>query len=187
MRTVALASLIFVLIGQSARANTEEVGAAISHSLAACEKWVLDPHTWANSIADFPRNIGLEGSIAPQSAIPELLLPPIQLRKSNHYWYTKAGENEGIYLTTSDSLPICHIAGGGPSDFQPAVEAFLKGADFASRWRNLEHSTRGDIVTDRFVSREEPKFELVVSRATQAGGRTDRVQLLATAQYNLGN
>jgi hypothetical protein len=102
-----------------------------------------------------------------------------------HYWRVPIGDG-GIYVTASDQLPLCHLAGGGPSDLQPGVAALLSSPAFLSRWKATQSRTQGDIVSTTYLSLRDPKFSLIVSRAAKAGDRTDRVQIIATAQYDIG-
>jgi hypothetical protein len=157
---------------------------AIQTAVAACEAWILDPKTWADDIARFPQKAGLAGRLQLQKSVPEPLLPPPSLRRALHSWRVPVGSG-GVFLTVSDQVPFCHIAGGGPDDFQPGTESALRAFVSSGQWKKGTDETSADIVSTQLVSNRSKKFTMVVSRAARANSRRDRVQVLATAQYGL--
>jgi hypothetical protein len=62
----------------------------------------------------------------------------------------------------------------------------LASTDFNSRWERVKDQSVSDMASTTFRSREEPKLEIVISRAKKPGERLDRVQVLATAVYQTG-
>ncbi len=157
--------------------------AAIDTAVATCERWLLDPESWAGDIPAFGRGTVLQ----PEAAVPDVALPPPSMRVGQHHWRVPIRDG-GMLVTTSDRLPFCHIAGGGPFDLQPSVDALLRSPAWNGRWKPVGTATRRDEMTSRqFVSNRDPKLTMTLSYAAAAGGRTDRVQLIATAQYQPGN
>jgi hypothetical protein len=114
-------------------------------------------------------------------------LPPKPLRKANHYWRINASQSAGYVLIVSDQLPMCHITGGGGTDLQPIVERVLASSDFENRWERVDDTSHGDMVSTVFRNEREPKFVITISRAAGPNQRMDRVQLLATAIYDMEN
>jgi hypothetical protein len=154
-------------------------------ALRGCENWVLEPESWADGLGPFASNLGLGDKAGWVGSVDEAALPPPQMRVANHYLRINSTSNAGFILVVSDRLPFCHITGGGGVDLQPNVESALASGAFKDRWEELHSHTRGDIVSTAFRSRADPKFEMVISRARKAGERLDRVQVLASAQYDL--
>jgi hypothetical protein len=178
-----LAFMLLSATGQPVLTDHADIKSAVTASVEACAKWVLEPATWADGIDDFPTKAGLGSVLQQRGKIAEAVMPPPALRRSNHHWFASAGNDQGVFLTTSDVAPFCHIAGGGQSDFQPVVESFLAEPAFLAKWRKLDSSTGDGMVSDRFVSKEDDAFEMIISRASKPAQRTDRVQFLATAQF----
>jgi len=154
--------------------------AAVDTAIAACERWLLEPASWNGDIAAFGRAQGLRS----QATVPSVALPPPAMRVSLHHWRVPLGEG-GVYVTTSDRLPVCHLSGGGPFDMQPAIVALRRAPDFARRWQRTGGGREGGMVSERFVSTVDPQLSMTLSHAVAAGGRTDRVQFLATASYQI--
>ena len=117
--------------------------------------------------------------------VPSAVLPPENLRLANHYWRINSTPDAGYFLIVSDRLPICHITGGGAADLQPVVESVLASPTFKERWEQLAVQTTGEMISTRYRHRKTKTFEIVVSRAAMPGQRTDRVQVLATANFKL--
>ena len=155
----------------------------LSGALRGCEEWVLNPASWSDGPAPFLATVGLGDRMGLVEAIAEVQLPPEELRIANHYWRINSTANAGYALVVSDTLPMCHITGGGGADLQPVVEAVIASDTFKSRWRKLDESLHDDMISTRFVNVEEPAFEMTISRAATPGLRQDRVQVLATALY----
>lgn len=155
-------------------------------ALRGCEIWVLDPSSWLDDPARFLAAVGLDKGVYETESLPEPLLPPEPFRRGNLYWRINAGLADGYALVVSRDIPMCHITGGGGIDFQPAAEAVAASPEFARRWERTGEERRDGIVSTYLRSREEPKFTMVLSRADAPGARRDRVQVIATATYDLG-
>lgn len=179
---VALAALA---LGNPANAQSD-LEKGFSGALRGCEEWVLNPTSWAEGMDPFISAVGLGDQMGLVESVNEAALPPKELRVANHYWRINSTADSGYILVVSDQLPMCHITGGGGSDLQPVVASVLNGEEFQSRWEIVEDSSRGDMVSTLYRSREEPGFSMVVSRAKEPGQRLDRVQILASATMNLG-
>src|SRR3546814_8121935 len=80
---------------------------------------------------------------------------------------------------------MCHITGGGDTDLQPIVEAVIASPEFARHWEAGGDLSKGDMASTRFRNREEPSLSIIISRAKSPGQRLDRVQVIATATYEL--
>lgn len=163
------------------------VSAAVDTAITACEDWILQPKSWADNIAGFPVASGLaERGLTGQAKVPDVALPPPALRRALHHWRVAAGNSAGVFVTTSGQLPVCHLAGGGPVDFQPAVEALLASDAFGKQWKVVQSQKSDDLAKTDYVSQQDTRLTMVLSRAAQAGERRDRVQFLATLQYRIG-
>lgn len=152
-------------------------------ALRGCEEWVLRPKSWSGGIAPFVASVGLGDKMGLVKRVDEVSLPPKSLRAGNHYWRINATPAAGYVLVVSDQLPMCHITGGGGVDLQPSVEAVLETSAFRSRWTKAGDQSAGETVTSVYRNLEEPSLSILISRAGKPGGRTDRVQLIATATY----
>lgn len=183
LRIGAILAGLALAVPAQAQSPSEE---GFSGALRGCEEWVLNPASWAEGTAPFVSAVGLGDSMGIVASVDDVSLPPENLRVANRYWRINSTETAGYVLVVSDRLPMCHITGGGSSDLQPSIEAVLAAADFQGRWEKLEDSQRGDMLSTRYRSREEPRFSIVVSRANTAGQRLDRVQVVATALFEVG-
>jgi hypothetical protein len=154
-------------------------------ALRGCEQWVLEPATWADGLDKFAAKLGLGDKAGWVQSVDEHALPPKELRVANHYFRIDSTANAGYILVVSDRVPFCHITGGGGTDLEPTVEAVLASSDFKSHWEEVKDQSLPDMASTLFRSREDPKFEIVISRAKKPGERLDRVQVLATAIYQL--
>ena len=154
-------------------------------AVAACESWILEPATWADHVNEFPKRAGLAGRLELQNAIPDVALPPPQLRQALHSWRVPVGSG-GFFLTVSDQLPFCHIAGGGPDDFEPGAEAALKSMLAGNRWLKTKDTRQADLLSTELVSSRSKRLTMILTRAASAKLRTDRVQVIATLQYDIG-
>lgn len=154
-------------------------------ALRGCEVWILDPGSWIDGPAPFIAAVGLGETMGRVSEVDEGSLPPPALRRANHYWRINSTDTVGYVLVVSDQTPMCHITGGGNVDLQPAVEAVLRPENFVSRWETTQQTTRHDVTTTRFRNRANPALSIVISRPSRSGERLDRVQVLATATYEM--
>ncbi|MEO5706227.1 MAG: hypothetical protein ABIT10_01755 [Alteraurantiacibacter sp.] len=163
------------------------LAAGFDGTLLACESWVLDPTSWsgAQGIAPLVELSGLGGRIAPVPSVVDAALPPQEWRVANHYFRIDATRGEGFFLVVSDRVPMCHITGGGINDMRAVVEQVLASPQFAHRWEQVDETTREDMVSTVYRHRLAPQMELVVSRKP-AGDPTDLVQVIASAQYRVG-
>ena len=155
-------------------------------ALRGCEGWILNPASWVDGPKPFMAAVGLGDAMGLVSRVDEVNLPPRQLRRGNHYWRINSTPGAGYILIVSDQLPMCHITGGGDTDLQPVVESVLASADFKARWEQLKTSSKGDMVSTIFRNRQDPALAIVISRASGANQRLDRVQVAATATYKSG-
>ncbi|WP_312796541.1 hypothetical protein [Tianweitania sp.] len=158
----------------------------LAGALRGCTEWVLRPASWADGPKPFLAVMGLGNTVGLVKSVADESLPPPGLRAANHYWRINSQLDAGYVLVVSDQIPMCHITGGGEADLQPIVEAVLSSPEFVEQWEQVSKEGEGEMISTRFRSREEPKFILIVSRAKEAGGRQDRVQVLATAIYDVG-
>jgi len=154
-------------------------------ALRGCKIWVLDPSSWIDDPARFLAAVDLGKGVFETGSLPEPLMPPEPFRRGNRFWRINVGPEDGYALVVSRDVPMCHITGGGGIDFQPAAEAVAALPEFSRRWERTGEERRDGIVSTFLRSREEPKFTLVLSRADAPGARRDRVQVIATATYDL--
>ena len=181
-------TMTFALLTIAVPANAQaDLESGLAGALRGCEEWVLNPASWSEGIGPFVATVGLGSQMSLVETVGEEALPPQEMRAANHYWRINSTENAGYILVVSDQLPICHITGGGGSDLQPVVETVLASEDFLARWVKSDESSRGDMLTTEFRNREEPAFSIVISRAQEAGQRLDRVQVLASAMFELAD
>ena len=164
-----------------------EVEKGFAGALRGCEEWVLNPASWAEGIEPFVSTVGLGEKMGLVATVDDAALPPAQMRVANHYWRINSTADAGYILVVSDQLPICHITGGGSVDLQPAVETVLSSSGFQSRWEEVQDTSREDMTSTLYRSREEPSFSIVISRAKEPGQRFDRVQVLASAMFDMGD
>lgn len=165
--------------------GTGDLDRGLAGAFAGCESWVLEPATWAENPAGLPSHLDLSNTAGWVTSLDESQLPPLALRKGLHFLRINSTPTAGFALVVSDQVPICHITGGGASDLQPVIESALASPAFRSRWHESGRQTRHDMVSTMFTNVTEPRFQLVVSRATKANQRQDRVQLVATAIFNV--
>ena len=151
----------------------------------ACESWVLDPSSWTGEegLAPLVELTGLGERIRPLPSVIDAALPPLEFRRANHFFRIDATPASGYFLVVSDQLPICHITGGGEDDLQPVAERVLASAPFLARWEAVEEIGDATHASTLYRHRLVPAMEMVVSRDRAPGGRRDRVQVIATAQY----
>jgi len=155
-------------------------------ALRGCEEWVLNPASWAEGPEPFIAAVNLGSAMGYVRSVDAAALPPEQLRIDNRYWRINSTEGAGYILVVSATLPMCHITGGGDTDLQPAVEAVLTSDGFQGHWEAIRTEIQGDLASTIFRNREEPMFSMTVSRSSEPGQRLDRVQVLATAMFDLG-
>ena len=180
MHYSAVLALLALVPATEVRSPNEE---ALSAAFRGCEEWVLNPASWIDGPAPFIAAVGLGDNMGLVREIDEVSLPPLPLRRGNHYWRINATESTGYVLVVSDQLPMCHITGGGDADLQPVVEAVLASTDFTARWEVLGISETGEMASTSFRNRTDPSLSTIVSRAKVPGARRDRVQVLVTATY----
>jgi len=185
MRSALVAATATLLAAGPVRADPPLVE-GLAGALRGCEEWVLNPRSWAEGTAPFVSAVGLAETMGEVEAVDEASLPPKPLRRANHFWRINSTLTAGYVLVVSDQLPMCHITGGGDVDLQPVAEEVLGAAAFSRRWEKLSDEIKGEMKTTFFRNREDPDFSLVVSRAATAGQRLDRVQVIATAIYQVG-
>jgi hypothetical protein len=172
-----------VLLAAAAASGLSPQG-GLQTAVAACEAWILDPATWADHISEFPKRAGLEDRLQPQPSVPDVALPPPQLRTALHFWRVPVGQG-GYYVTVSDVQPFCHVAGGGPQDFEPGAEAAIASFVSNGQWAKVHDEARDDLISSELKSKRSGQLTMTVTRAAKAGGATDRVQVLATAMYEV--
>lgn len=178
-----VASAAFAAPAQ-AQSNLE---AGFAGAIRGCQEWVLNPASWADGIEPFVKAVGLGDRMGLVERVEEVNLPPKELRRANHYWRINSTQGAGYTLVVSDRMPMCHITGGGDTDLQPIVEAVLSSAEFKSQWEQVESNSQGEMASTLFRNRKEPKLSMAISRAVQPGQRLDRVQVIATATYEMSN
>lgn len=182
MKELAILAAVAITPPLQARPALE---AGLSGALRGCEEWILNPSSWADSTSTFTETVSLGDRMALVASVNEAALPPKPLRTANHYWRINSTDQAGYILVVSDTLPMCHITGGGNADLQPIAETVLASADFTSRWETLDDRSEGEMKSTLFRNRETPALSLMVSRAKAPGQRTDRVQIIATGTYKL--
>jgi hypothetical protein len=156
-------------------------------SVQACTSWIAEPVSWAEGVEDFPANTGLDQSgLFAVNSVPPFALPPPPARQNMHHWQIGKME-EAYFITASDTVPVCHIVGGGSSDLYLSVERLLGLEGFDRLWKQEESKTRGDMMTRSYSFVVEPDIRMHLSHASDPGGRTDRPQIIATVVYQLEN
>lgn len=186
MRYLLLASLAFATLASPAYAEPS-LENGFDGALRGCEEWLLNPESWAEGTSPFIEAVGLGQQMGLVDRVEEVNLPPAQLRRANHYWRINSTSDAGYVLVVSDELPMCHITGGGGVDLQPSVESVLASADFNRRWRSEKSGATEGMATTVFRNREDPALSVTISRADKSGERLDRVQVSATAIYQISN
>jgi hypothetical protein len=156
-------------------------------ALRGCEEWLLNPASWLDGTGPFIEAVGLGEQMGLVDRVEEVNLPPPQLRRANHYWRINSAPNAGYVLVVSDQLPMCHITGGGGVDLQPSIQSVLASDAFNRRWQSDNSTVKNGMATTVFRNKEEPALSITISRAEKAGQRLDRVQVLATAIYEIGS
>ncbi len=184
-RRFLIGAISLALTTASATAAPTELENGFEGALRGCEQWILDPASWANDPGTFAERLGLGNKAGWVNSVDGAALPPQDLRVANHYLRINATIDAGFILVVSDRIPFCHITGGGGSDMQPVVEAVLDSEEFRTRWQETDHQLQGDIVSSTFRSVEAPHFSIIISRAQLPDQRRDRVQVVATALYEL--
>lgn len=180
------AGLVAAVLAASAPAAAQsELTVGFDGALRGCENWLLEPATWADGLGSFASKLGLGDKAGWVTSVNEAALPPPQMRVANHYLRINSTPNAGYILVVSDRAPFCHITGGGGVDLQPIIESELASESFKGRWQEVKSQSRGDMVSTTFKSRADPKLQMVISRAAKARDRLDRVQVLASAQFDL--
>lgn len=184
MRYILPATLAATAFAQPAHAEPN-LERGFDGALRGCEEWLLNPASWADGTDSFIKAVGLGEQMGLVTEVSEVNLPPKGMRKANHYWRINSTSTAGYVLVVSDQLPMCHITGGGATDLQPSVLSVLSSPAFNARWEVQTNSSKGDMATTAFRDRKDPALSIVISRAKQPGKRLDRVQVLATATYQI--
>ena len=191
-RAVAVCAAGLAVIASPACAQDEPIRPAIHAGLALCRAWVegikskvvTQPTFAAEAFAQ-----AAAGAVKVQrvEALPEGLLPAPALRFMSDYWHLDAGSRGGVFVASSRFLPRCEVAGGGSADFQPAAVAETAAPGFKADWSKLERKDEPaiDMTTAHYRLANKEREELIVSSAMTPGGRTDRVQFLATLMYRV--
>lgn len=183
MLRVALALTAIATATPASAETVLETG--LAGALRGCEEWVLNPASWSEGPEPFIAAVNLGSAMGYVPSVDAAALPPEPLRVDNHYWRINSAPDAGYVLAVSATLPMCHITGGGNADLQPAVEAVLASAEFLDRWKEVWKGSMGDMASTTYQHREEPALLISVSRADSPGQELDRVQLLATAVFDL--
>lgn len=186
MRAAVLALAALAMPAATYAQEHTELERGLAGALRGCEEWVLNPASWSDGPEPFLSAVGLGNSMGLVDTVDENLLPPEELRAANLYWRINSTRGAGFFLIVSSQLPICHITGGGDTDLQPVTEALLASNDFLQRWEEVSSNSGGDMASTTFRNLSEPAFSMVVSRARNSGQRLDRVQILATAKFDVG-
>lgn len=186
MRFVLLAAISSAVFASPAHAASD-LERGLDGALRGCEEWLLNPASWVEGTGPFIEAVGLGQQMGLVDRVEEVNLPPKELRRANHYWRINSTLNAGYVLVVSDQLPMCHITGGGGVDLQPTVETVLASMDFNRRWQSEKSESKKGLTTTVFRNREDPALSIIISRADKSGERLDRVQVLATATYQLSN
>ncbi|WP_294234268.1 hypothetical protein [uncultured Sphingomonas sp.] len=181
---LAAAFAVMAQASQPVAVPADAATTGIAAALQTCEVWLMRPATWAGSIDGFPDKAGLTGRIVARPSIPDAVTPPAGWLPAPHYWYAGAGPG-GLFVTVSDTRPLCHVIGGSSEDLQPAVEAVLAQSGFKTSWSAREDKSNGDMRTTRYVSTVDPHVWMMVSRAAKPGERRDRPQIAITAQMDV--
>jgi len=184
-RGFAIGAISLALTTASATAAPTELENGFEGALRGCEQWILDPASWANDPGTFAERLGLGNKAGWVNSVDEAALPPQNLRVANHYLRINATIDAGFIIVVSDRIPFCHITGGGGSDMQPVVEAVLASDAFLSRWQKLDDQLQGEMASSIYQNRAAPHFSIIISRAQMPDQRRDRVQVVATALYEL--
>lgn len=181
-------SLLLAALATSTPTNgPSEVEMGFVGALRGCEEWILNPASWIDGPKSFVETVGLGNKMGLVDTVPDVSLPPKNLRLANHYWRINSTEDAGYFLVVSDRLPMCHLTGGGNTDLQPVVESVVASKSFVDRWEPISNKTIRDMVSRTYRNRVEPKLSLTVSNANKPKQRRDRVQVLATATFSTSN
>src|SRR3546814_6187374 len=136
--SVILGLVVALATMAPAMAKSGDIEDAIEAGFTACHAWVTNPDSWSDDIAGFAESIGLEDEMQQRETVPGFARPPGALQEGAIYWHIDAGKS-ALYLTVSVTQPVCRLVGGGPEDWQPAVEKVL--ASKAFRARKEEHTS----------------------------------------------
>ena len=186
MRYILPAIFALAALAQPARAEPN-LERGFDGALRGCEEWLLNPASWLDGPGPFLKTVGLNNEMGLVERVEEANLPPKPMRRAMHYWRINSTPTAGFVLVVSDQVPMCHITGGEGTDLQPSAEGVLASPAFSLRWEQMDTSSKSDMTTTTFRNRIDPALSIVVSRASLPAQRLDRVQVLATATYQLGN
>jgi hypothetical protein len=177
----------FGVLAQPAHAEASELEAALSNGLKACEGWILEPNTWVESEELFAAKIGLEAKLLPIAGVPPGVLPEGLMASATNFWRIDGGNGNGVFVVASSTNPVCNVAAGGPSDLQPDVEVLINKIGNGQNWKSTKNEQYDGMTSTHFTGLVITESSLIISRASKAGDRTDRVQFLATLTFNAGN
>jgi hypothetical protein len=113
--------------------------------------------------------------------VPGFARPPGALQEGAIYWQIDAGKS-ALYLTVSVTQPVCRLVGGGPEDWQPAVEKVLASKAFRAGWDETVDNANAGMRLSRYAGTADEGLSLIVTRADKAGAAQKDVQFLATAR-----
>lgn len=191
MKRTLSAGILLLALAAPAQAQEAQPPSALEDGFAGalrgCEAWILTPELWVDGFGPFIEAVGLGDIMGEVTDAPLPALPPEEYRLANHYWRINSTTQAGYFLVVSDQLPMCHITGGGGTDFQPVVEAVLVSDEFLAHWQVVGDNSDEDMASTLYSNIEEPALTLLVSRSTTAGQRQDRAQIVATAQIDFGD
>jgi hypothetical protein len=185
MRLPSILTLCLLFASPANAQEAEQEG--LRGAIRGCEEWVLNPASWADGPATFKSAVGLGNRMGLVAEIDPASLPPVELRRANHYWRINSTMTTGYILVVSDQLPMCHISGGGDVDLQPVVEAVLSSSGFRKNWEQVSAADKDGLTSTLFRSRVDPLFSATVTRPNNPDARRDRVQVLITATYRTSN
>jgi hypothetical protein len=169
------------LVATPAMAKSGDIEDAIAAGFTACHAWVTNPDSWSDDIAGFAESIGLEDEMQQRETVPGFARPPGALQEGAIYWHIDAGKS-ALYLTVSVTQPVCRLVGGGPEDWQPAVEKVLASKAFRAGWDETVGNANAGMRLSRYAGTADEGLSLIVTRADKAGAAQKDVQFLATAR-----
>lgn len=178
---IALAAALVGTPAESANDSAAlDAGRVLEAALATCDQWVLYPATWASDVRGFPARAGLEpAGVAAVDSVPEYAEPPLPPSAGLRHWKVQ-GRMGAAFVTTSDVLPVCHIAAAdGP--WAAGLDALLASPKFATRWKANGAFGGNGLGSRQFVSTEESGYTMIATRPDAPGG--SGVQALISTQF----
>jgi hypothetical protein len=162
-------------------AKSGDIEDAIEAGFTACHEWMTNPDSWSGDIAGFAKAIGLGDEMQQRETVPGFALPPGDLQEGAIYWHIDAGKS-ALYLAVSVSQPVCRLVGGGPEDWQPAVEKVLASKAFRAAWDETVDNANAGMRLSRYAGTADAGLSLIVTRADKPGAPQKDAQFLATAR-----